>query len=182
MNGPALIGILVTIAILALIYAISEEDSPWPRISFLFAGAIGILALDLHWPAKVLIFALIGGGWAAKRAFDRLSDGAFLWEFSAGQPKRGLGEDWQAHYGGDATSPNWGGNTRTGPKAQASRQHWRSTDHEEALQILGLDENATESDIGKAHRRLMKKHHPDRGGSTEMAAKLNRSRELLLRP
>ncbi len=181
MNGPALIGILATMAILALIYIASDVDSPWPRISFLFAGTIGILALDLPWPATVLIFAFIGGGWAAKRAFDRYTIVTSAWEIPADRPKRGLGEDWRARYGGDSSGGNWGSDRKTGAEAGARKRRSISGDHEEALNILGLNENATDRDVSNAHRRLMKKHHPDRGGSTEMATKLNSARELLLR-
>lgn len=50
----------------------------------------------------------------------------------------------------------------------------------EALQILGLDETATRDDIIKAHRKLMQKVHPDRGGSAELAAQVNRAKDILL--
>ena len=51
----------------------------------------------------------------------------------------------------------------------------------EALDILGLHANATEKDIRSGHRKLMLKHHPDRGGSPEKAAKINRARDVLLK-
>jgi len=51
---------------------------------------------------------------------------------------------------------------------------------DEALQILGLSGNPTREDIVAAHRRLINKLHPDRGGSDFLAARVNQARDILL--
>jgi hypothetical protein len=51
----------------------------------------------------------------------------------------------------------------------------------EALDILGLKEGATKSQIEKSYKKLMQKVHPDLEGSDWMAAKLNQARDILLK-
>jgi len=50
----------------------------------------------------------------------------------------------------------------------------------QALDILGLKEGASADDIRAAHRRLMQTHHPDRGGSSFLAAQINQAKDVLL--
>ena len=74
-------------------------------------------------------------------------------------------------------------NASNNTQQEAPRQQANSLDMNEsqALAILGLKAGASEDDIIRAHRSLMQKIHPDRGGNDYLASQLNAAKELLLK-
>lgn len=51
---------------------------------------------------------------------------------------------------------------------------------DEAMEVLGLKPDYSKQDVIQAHRRMMQKVHPDRGGSDYLAAQINKAKDTLL--
>jgi hypothetical protein len=87
----------------------------------------------------------------------------------------------------DRTQPGWRepGSAEAGAQDASSDPGFATPprggmSRDEAYQILGLEPGAGPEAVRDAHRRLMQKLHPDHGGSTYLAAKLNQAKDLLL--
>lgn len=86
----------------------------------------------------------------------------------------------------DRTFPEWAQDrdrtAANGEARQAGNGRYQSAmSVDEAYRILGLSAGATREDIQSAHRNLMKRFHPDQGGSTYLASKINEAKALLLK-
>ena len=77
-------------------------------------------------------------------------------------------------------SDDWEEYARAHTDEQPSKGSSDEMTRDEALQILGLTGDATREEIVEAHRILMQRNHPDRGGSTWLAARINRAKDILL--
>jgi hypothetical protein len=110
----------------------------------------------------------------AGRTLDRLSDGELLdlheecrndadsLRVMEAYLDRRLNVDWRT-----ARQP-----PPRGPRSDMTR--------EEALAVLGLAEGASEEEIKAAHRRLIRRTHPDAGGTADLAARINRAKDVLV--
>lgn len=78
----------------------------------------------------------------------------------------------------DRAHPDWR-EQATGGATDAGRPDGPMT-RAEAYRILGLEPSAGQAKIKEAHRHLMSQVHPDHGGSTYLAAKINEAKDLLL--
>jgi len=119
------------------------------------------------------------------RRFSEMSDGEILtvWRDCADDEESRLvvetyldrrRPDWRDDVEGDGHARSGGAGGPGGGSSGAMTE-------EDAYEVLGLQSGASEAEIRAAHRRLMKQMHPDHGGSTFFAAKLNEAKDVLLR-
>jgi hypothetical protein len=83
--------------------------------------------------------------------------------------------------GGGGASQGGASGGRAGGASGASWRNGGEMTEQEAYQTLGLRPGAPAQEIVRAHRRLMKERHPDHGGTTDDAARLNQAKDRLLR-
>ncbi|BCP54073.1 hypothetical protein K32_26900 [Kaistia sp. 32K] len=131
------------------------DTSPWIADGKVLRGRFAGRALDTL--DRTELAALYGQ--IAARPRDRALFEAYLDRRIPG---------WREHVEGDPA-----GRARGAPRTGAMT-------HEQAYEILGLSAGASEAEIRAAYRRLMKRVHPDQGGSTFLAAQINEAKERLL--
>ena len=87
----------------------------------------------------------------------------------------------------DRRFPAWretaqgGADPRRGDASDRGRGRPGAMSEDEAHEVLGLAKSASREEITRAHRALMKKLHPDHGGSTNLAARVNEAKDVLMR-
>lgn len=136
------------------------------------------LEMELDHDTGAMRGRVLAGSFADRDLDDlSLGDIADLWnELGGDGESRALLEvyldrrqpDWRENFEADTASGH-GSPPRSGGMSE-----------EEAYQILGLSPGAGATEIRAAHRRLMKRLHPDLGGSTFLASKINEAKERLL--
>jgi hypothetical protein len=139
--------------------------------------ALGALAL-------LLIVWVSGGRSIFKRREWRITSGAFAIAAFVGAAYAGVREAWipaaalvalglwlavSSRTIGPAAAPP------PPPEAKSSRMSPK-----EARAILGVEAIATADEVRAAHKRLMRMAHPDKGGTSGLAAQLNAARDRLL--
>ncbi len=65
-------------------------------------------------------------------------------------------------------------------QSQSRSRNDSAMSREEAYRVLGLEQGATNDEIRAAHRKLMLQNHPDKGGTSYLAAKINQAKDVLL--
>lgn len=94
---------------------------------------------------------------------------------------RGGPSDRDAPFGWDSGGPNQDPGPDRGRPGGGGAAAAQALTRDTAWHILELSPGASDGEIRAAHRRLMKKYHPDHGGTAEQAARLNAAKDLLLR-
>jgi DnaJ homolog subfamily C member 19 len=171
-----LFGGLVVFALVAGLRAFERASVGSIKALLAWIAALGGLTL-------ALLLILSGRGSAAIGALVMF--GPLIWQ-------RIRNAQMQSHARRQAAAGNAGagpsGSGAGGGESPSGSGGWGPAPHaggpmtkQEAYQVLGLRAGATEADIRDAHHRLMRRAHPDVGGSEWIATRINQARDVLLR-
>jgi DnaJ family protein C protein 19 len=144
-----------------------KSPSPYWLLGAVLLGLV-LLRFGVNWivVAAGMVAALLRGLLPLLRLLPLLEGVRRAASSRASGPGSGRGGSGAAP--GSASSSSPGGGRR--PERMTRR---------EALQVFGLDENATRDDVQREYRRLMRQVHPDLGGSGYLAAKINEAKDVL---
>ena len=162
MGASALIGIVALLIILWFMHKYVQANPRGMAWVLQRAGGIAVLV--------AATFLAVRGEFVAALPLALMGFGLLGWmpQLSLGNSdRRGAGRGENAQNGANARQ-------RAAPGAGKMTK-------EEAYQILGLQPGASAEDIGQAYRSLMKKLHPDQGGTTYLATRINEAKDVLLR-
>lgn len=157
------IGVLALVALLVLMLSPRARDAARRRLpALLLYGGGGLLILMAVSGRLPWLFGVLGG---------ILATGVRLLPLALQLPM--LASLWR-RLRGDAAD----GESGEGAGASARREG-RMTPRE-AREVLGVGDDAGPEEISAAHRRLIQRLHPDRGGSAGLASRINEARDTLL--
>jgi hypothetical protein len=147
----------------------AKSWSPYWLLGAVLLGLV-LLRFGVNWivVAGGMLAALVRGLLPLLRLLPLLDSARRSAASRPGGRGSGAGGSSRAGPGGASGSSSGGGGHR--PERMTRR---------EALQVFGLDENATREDVQREYRRLMRQMHPDLGGSSYLAAKINEAKDVL---
>lgn len=152
--------------------------TPRPSVSKVRSGAV---QMELDHDTGVMDGDVLAGPFEGRR-LSALADGELLELLRACRQSDPEGGRLLEAYL-DRRSPGWGAADNGGADSRSAGRGRLSTtmSEDEAYEVLGLAKDATPEDITRAHRGLMKKFHPDQGGTTSLAARVNEAKDILMR-
>ncbi|ROT95745.1 molecular chaperone DnaJ [Marinobacter sp. R17] len=160
-----ILGIILAVALFYILRGWSELPEE-KRKAYLFRGVAGGFALLMLFMVLTGRVQVLVAGVAALIPFLRKLPALFKY--------LPLVNRLYSQYKGQKT----GGQQQSGGQQRAPEQAGMSV--AQAREILGVDANASRDEIVAAHRRLIQKVHPDRGGNDYLAAQINEAKAVLL--